>query len=141
MSSALDAGLARERLLAASGALGAGFAVVLGSVSLYGLIAYGIRLRRKELAIRAALGARTIGLFWLVSGSYWCATGGGVAVGLVLAWSTAATLAGVLHDVRIHDLTSFLASAVLTSAMAAAASVASARKVGLDDPMALRVDR
>ena len=133
----------RPTRAAASVAIAAGVvALALGAVGLYGVVAYLVMRRRREFAIRAALGARSGALLRLV-----LATGGwvvafGVGAGAVLAFLATRVVARMMS---VGDLPAepavWAGALLLIVGVAAAAHVGPARRVlRLDLTRALRVE-
>ncbi len=116
-------------------------AMALGAVGLYGVVAFLVAGRTRELAIRSALGARPAALLGLV-----LAAGGrvvvlGVGGGAVLAHAAARVVAGVTGGVAATDPVVWAGAILLVAAVAAAAHVGPARRVvRLDLKRALQVD-
>ena len=82
----LDDSLGAQRLITLLGQLFGGLALFLSALGLYGLLAWVVAQRTREMGVRIAMGARRGNLLWLVMGQ----AGGlllvGVTVGTVLAW-------------------------------------------------------
>ena len=141
LSSMLAEATRRERLLAVLLGLFAAIALVLAAVGLYGLIAFTLAARRREIAIRIALGAGSARVAWTTTA--WalglCALG--LLVGLPLAAAASRGLAGLLYGVAPADPASLAAAAAVLAATAFAASLLPALRATRVDPMTtLRVE-
>ena len=106
-------------------------ALSLAALGLYGLVAYNVAQRRREMGIRMALGATAGQLRRLVIGEGVRLTGVGLALGIVLSLGVARLLASQLYGVGPVDPATlavvpllFAAVAVLASAMPAARAAA-----------------
>jgi predicted permease len=121
----------------ALGALG----LLLAATGIYGVTAYAVSQRRREIGIRIALGARGASVVRLVAGrAFGLTAAGALAGGLVVAFVPMG-LDTMLHGVAQRDLLTLTIATVLFSTVAGAAAVAAARRSVRDDPMtALRVD-
>jgi putative ABC transport system permease protein len=116
-------------------------AVVLAAVGMYGVLAYSIALRRRELAIRAALGASSSRLLRAVVGQGLVVTGLGVGIGLVGAFALAPFLSAALYNVRTRDPWLLTLVATLLVVVALVASTIPARRAaGIDPANVLRGD-
>ena len=133
--------LARPRVNAA--VLG-GFAVaalLLAGVGIYGVVAYGVVQRTRELGIRMALGAGGSSLLRLVIRQGMTPVLGGMAIGLVGALVGGRVLRGLLFGVGSGDLVTLVLVTSFLLAVALAAMYLPARRAARSDPMvALRVD-
>ena len=133
--------LARPRVNAA--VLG-GFALaalVLAAVGIYGVVAYGVVQRTRELGIRMALGAGGSMLLRMVIRQGMVPVLGGMAVGLVGALASARVLRGLLFGVGTSDPAILVLVTGFLVAVALAAMYLPARRASRSDPMiALRVD-
>jgi ABC-type antimicrobial peptide transport system permease subunit len=109
-------------------------------VGVFGILAYSVQQRMRDLGVRRALGATTHDLVRLVVSSAARVVGAGVAVGLVLAAVFGRVIASFLFGVRPLDLGTF-AGVTAVLAVAAAASVAgpALRAARVDPVSALRV--
>ena len=119
----------------------AGLALLLSSGGLYGLLLYMANRRRRDLAIRMALGAPSgrIVRSMLLGGLG--ITGLGIVLGLVGAWFTSRLLANRLWGVAPNDPVTLIGAAGLLLATAALASWLPARRAGQIDALAaLRED-
>jgi predicted permease len=122
-------------------ATAAGIALVLGVVGLYGVISYIVTLRTAEIGIRLALGAKPGGVCVMVLRQGLIVTIAGVAVGLVAALALTRLMASLLFEVSAHDPATFVAVALVLTAVSAAATYLPARRAaGIDPVRALRQD-
>jgi hypothetical protein len=78
-------------------------ALVLAALGLYGVIAYDVAQRRRELGVRIALGARAADVLRLVVGQGVRVAGAGVAVGTVAALGAGRWVGPLLFDTAPHD--------------------------------------
>ncbi|GHG78834.1 hypothetical protein GCM10012319_30030 [Comamonas sp. KCTC 72670] len=109
-------------------------ALALASLGLYGLMAYTVTQRRRELGIRLALGAMPGDVVRMVmrQALRLCATG--LAVGLALAFALSRLLEGLLYDVSASDPLTFGAVALLLLGVMALASWLPARRASRVSP-------
>jgi predicted permease len=123
-----------------TGALGTA-GLLLATVGLYGIIAYSVSGRTRELGIRVALGARRADVLGLVVREGMWLAALGVAVGLLLAAGAARLLGSLLLGVSPLDLPTFAGMSLLFVAVALLASWLPARRAAATDPtIALRAD-
>ncbi|MBF5045668.1 ABC transporter permease [Aggregicoccus sp. 17bor-14] len=118
-------------------ALMLGFALValgLAGLGLYGVIAFGVAQRSREVGIRLALGARPAQVLRLVVGQGLRLALAGVALGLVLALALGRLLGGLLYGVQPADPLTLLAVPLLLTGVALLASWVPARRATRVDP-------
>jgi ABC-type antimicrobial peptide transport system permease subunit len=109
-------------------------ATVLCGFGLYAVVALTAQHRRREFAIRLALGARSRAVLWLVFRQSVLLGLIGAVAGLGAAAVTTKTLAGMLHGVEPTDPGTFAAAAVTILILAIAASLLPALRAGRIDP-------
>jgi ABC-type antimicrobial peptide transport system permease subunit len=116
-------------------------ALILAAVGLYGLLSFAVTQRTREIGVRAALGARRMGILGLMLGSALRVVAVGAALGVIAAFGLTRTMRALLVDIEPHDPVSFAAavSALLVVAIAAAA-VPAWRAARVDPLRALRGD-
>jgi putative ABC transport system permease protein len=133
--------LAPARLFAwLSGAFGV-LAMLLAAIGLYGVMAYIVGGRTREIGTRMALGAQSSDVFKLVVGQGMALALVGVGVGLVAALALTRVLSSVLYGVSATDPLTFAAVAALLAAVALLACYLPARRATKVDPMeALRYE-
>jgi predicted permease len=122
------------RTLAAISGLFGAIAVLLAMVGIYGVMAHVVAARRREFAVRLALGARPAALMRSVvmQGLRW--TTAGIVAGTVLAVSLSQLLTAFLFDVSPSDAVSMAAAALTLIVVAVVAAYAPARRVVKIDP-------
>jgi predicted permease len=137
----LDETLLTDRLIATlSGAFGF-LATVLASVGLYGVMAFVVARRRKELGLRLALGAAPSGVLWLVMREVLVLLAIGLAVGVPAAIGAGRFVSTQLYGVDANDPWTAMSTIALLALVSAAAGVIPARRASRIDPiLALRYE-
>jgi predicted permease len=116
-------------------------AVVLATTGVYGIMAYAVSRRTREIGIRMALGAAPLQVARTVLARTAAMLGAGVAIGLVLAFAGGTFFSVILYGVSPHDPTTYLCSIALMSAVAFVACWLPARRAIHVDPVtALRTE-
>lgn len=131
----LDESLVTERMVAS---ISTGFtllAVVLAILGLYGVMAYMVTQRARELGIRVALGASSRNVIWLVMREVVQMVLTGIAVSIPLAYVLGHFIQSQLYGIRTSDPASIAAAAVLLSAIAMVAGLVPARRAASSDPL------
>lgn len=128
-------GLARPRLitvlLASFGLLG----LALGALGIYGVQAYLVNQRRREIGVRMALGARPHAVLRMVVARGMLLSVAGIAIGLASAFAVTRYLRSVLYGVAPSDPVTFAAVALALFAIATLASWLPARRAAAIDPV------
>jgi putative ABC transport system permease protein len=125
----------RQRLQGEVLGVFAALALLLASVGLYGVIAYAVTQRTRELGVRMALGATRRHVLSLVLGQGARLTLLGVAVGTVGALALTRVVASLLYGIKPTDPLTFLAVPTALAAVAVLASYAPARRAMRVDPL------
>ena len=125
---------ARARALAVLLAIASGVTLLLGAVGLYGILAYSVSLRRRELAIRMALGARPADIRRGVSLQGLRLAAAGIVIGTACALATSQLLRGLLYGVSPTDLVTLSATPAVLLAVAFLASWLPARRAAAVSP-------
>ena len=130
-----------RRLLTVVIAVFAAAALLLAACGVYGVVAYRVAQRLKEIAIRLALGAPRHHVIRAVLTDTMTCVGLGLAVGAVLALAAASSIRNYLFEVEPHDpSTLFLACAVAALSALVACYLPVRRALRVDPSAALRVD-
>ena len=109
-------------------------AIALAAIGVYGVIAYSVAQRGREIAIRLALGATRAQAFGLTFVRAQFVAGAGVLGGLVLAYSAGRILTMLLYEVQASDPLILASSPVLVAGVAVLATVLPARRAARVDP-------
>jgi predicted permease len=118
-------------LLGSFGAL----ALLLAALGIYGVLAYAVRRRTREIGIRMALGAQVADVLRLVFRQGLALTAAGLVVGLAAAVAATRLLGGFLYDVKPLDPLTFAAVILLLGCTALLACWLPARRAAGVDPM------
>jgi predicted permease len=135
MDERVSTSLARPRTYAVLVGGFAVFAVVIAAVGLFGVLAYSVAQRSREIGVRSALGAPPLAIVGLVVRQALWVTAAGVITGLALAAVTMRALSTFLYGVKPRDPASFAAVAALLLLVAALATVVPARRAANVDPL------
>jgi putative ABC transport system permease protein len=139
MREVVDDQLARPRFYVVLLGLFAVLAIVLAAVGVYGVVAYSVVQRTREIGLRMALGANRGSVVRLMIGQGLRPALAGVALGSLAAAATGRVIQGLLYDVQPHDLATFVAVAGLVIVVVVAASAMPARRAsGVAPAEALR---
>jgi predicted permease len=111
-------------------------ALLLAIVGVYGVKAYSVARRTREIGIRMALGARPDTVQWMIIREGAFMLGGGVLIGLLLAFAAGKLLSGMLYQVGAFDPPSFASALSLLAAATLLATWLPARRATRISPMA-----
>jgi len=129
-----EASLAVRRFTLEVLSAGAAVALLLALAGIYGVTAYGVAQRTRELGVRLALGATPRGLVEMVTRETVVVVGAGCVVGLVAGALLSRVLSGLLFGVSRVDPLTFLGWPLLLTAVAAGAAWMAARRASSVDP-------
>ena len=117
----------------------AGLALVLGMIGIYGVLAFLVARRTREIGIRLALGARRQDVFWMVLKEGAKFYGIGVTLGLAAAFLITRFLAAELYGISSADPFTYAAVAIVMALVTMLACYVPARRaMGVDPMVALR---
>ncbi len=137
----LDETLLTDRLIAL---LSAGFgllATVLASIGLYGVMAFIVARRRKELGLRLALGAEPSGVLWIVMREVLILLTIGLVVGVPTAIGLGRYVSSQLYGIQPNDPWMAIGTVLLLTIVSAAAGLIPATRASRIDPiLALRYE-
>jgi putative ABC transport system permease protein len=141
LSQRLNDATARMRFVMLMLGVSSVVALAIGMVGLYGVLAYGVTLRRREIGVRMALGASARDVTRMIARHGIVLAAVGVGVGLVGAIAGTRLLRGLLYGVSPTDAVALASTCLVLLIVATVASWLPARRAASIDPMeALRRD-
>lgn len=133
--------VSQDRMIGILSAIFAGLATLLAAVGLYGVIAYAVAQRTREIGLRMALGAERGHVRRMVLGQVGRMILAGGTIGFAAALALGAAARSVLFQVEAHDPLIFAAATVVLTAVALLAGYLPARRAAHVDPLtALRAE-
>ncbi len=139
MEQDIETSLWQERLIAALASVFALASAILVAIGLYGLLAYSIARRTREIGIRMALGARPANIVTLVTRDVILSVAPGLILGLCAYATCSRILAPVLYGVRPMDTISLMVAIALILLVASAAGFLPTRRaIAIEPSEALR---
>ena len=131
----VDRSLSTERLVASLSTVFGGLATFLAAIGLYGVMAYTVTRRTREIGIRMALGADRAHIIWLVMREVLVLMCLGIAIGLPASWLLTKLVQSQLYGVAAHDPFAIAAAVIAIAAIAALAGYAPGRRATRIHPM------
>jgi putative ABC transport system permease protein len=135
MNDLMDASIAPRRFSAELVGVFAAVAMLLSSIGIYGLLAYMVGQRSREIGIRVALGAQRPDILKLILGKGLSLAGTGIAIGLILSAISAPLIAGLLYGVHPIDVIVFVTVPLILLVVAFLATYIPARRATIVDPI------
>jgi predicted permease len=127
--------LKTERLVASLSAVFGALATALAVIGLYGVMAYSVARRRREIGIRVALGALQSDVLWMVMQQVVILSVAGLAVGGLLAFALSGLIRSQLYGLQPHDPLTYVSAAVVLAAAACLAGFIPSWRATRVDPM------
>jgi predicted permease len=141
MQDVVEQSMARTSFTLVMLAIAGSMALLLGIIGIYGVIAYAVSQRTREIGIRLALGARKTELQWMFVRSALVLTGTGVVIGLAAAGGLMRLMKTVLFGISPLDPLTYVVVPITLIAAAVLASYLPARRAAAVDPVeALRAE-
>jgi len=135
----VSANAAQPRLNAVLLGLFSAVALVIAAIGVYGILAYSVNQRTREIGLRMALGASRAGVLGLVVREGMTVGLAGIGLGLAGALALGRTIASLVFGVRVYDPATLAAVTVMLAAVAlAACAVPAARASRVDPQVALK---
>jgi ABC-type antimicrobial peptide transport system permease subunit len=141
LSEAVHKALRTQQLAMEIASAFAWIALLLSAAGLYGVLAYLVGDRIREIGIRLALGATRRNVFALVAVRGLLMAGAGLALGIMISVIAVRWIAVFLYGIGSHDILTYTGSIALTGAASAVATILQARRAAAVEPMeALRTE-
>ncbi len=133
--------LFQERLFARLTSFFGALAALLAGVGIYGIMAFAVTRRTREIGIRVALGASRAAIVEMVLRETVVLAGIGIAIGIVVALAASRVISSLLYGLKPTDPLSITVAALLMAGAAVLAGYTPARRAAKVDPMeALRYE-
>jgi len=141
LENTIDESLLNERLVASLSALFGALATLLAVIGLYGVMAYTVEQRTREIGIRVALGAQRGNVVWLVMKEVVVMIAVGFGIGLPAAWFSSRLVASLLYGIQPGDPFSIAGALLVLGTIAVLAGYIPAARASRVDPLrALRYE-
>jgi ABC-type antimicrobial peptide transport system permease subunit len=141
LESQLDDTLSTERLIATLSAAFGALATLLAAIGLYGVMAFVVARRTREIGLRMALGAGRRQVIWMVMREVMALVACGLVLGIPVAWALSRYVSAQLFGVKPADAITGATALAVVLAAAAGAGFLPARRASAIDPMsALRYE-
>jgi len=131
----VDNSLVTERLVATLSSAFGVLATLLASIGLYGVMAYTVARRTREIGIRMALGAATGNVVWLIMKEVLVLVGIGIVLGLAASWGLTRYVQKEIYGIQPNDLTTIVLATIGIAIVALAAGYVPARRATRVDPI------
>jgi predicted permease len=131
----LDEVLNTERLIASLSVVFGIVATALAALGLYGVVAFSVASRTKEIGVRMALGARQASVLWLVLRETMILVTIGIAIGIPVSYMLSRYVTSQLYGVTPTDVSTGLAALAILAAVAAFSGFITARRASTIDPL------
>jgi ABC-type antimicrobial peptide transport system permease subunit len=130
-----------ERLVAMLSALFGCLATLLAAIGLYGVMAFTVARRTREIGIRMAMGADRGKVVWLVMREVALMAAIGIGIGLPAAWGLSQFIRALLFGLEPHDAATLVAATLILAAVSLVAGyIPAARATRVDPLVALRYE-
>ena len=113
----------------------AAVAIILAAVGIYGVIAYNVAQRTREIGIRMALGAQRRAMLAMILRQCLTMAAIGIAVGLIGAFAATRLLSALLFGIAATDVATYVSVILLLAAAAFVAGLFPARRAMKVDPV------
>jgi putative ABC transport system permease protein len=122
LSQAFEAGIVAQQVSAALLTIFAAVALALAAVGIYGVTAYGVRMRTQEIGIRMAMGAERSAVVWMVLRQVFLLVAAGLTIGIGAVVALGPALASLLFGVSAIDPLTVMGTATVLGAVALGAA-------------------
>ncbi|OLC42743.1 MAG: hypothetical protein AUH43_21910 [Acidobacteria bacterium 13_1_40CM_65_14] len=137
----VDEALLQERLVSGLSSFFAALAVLLACVGVYGLLAYAVARRTREIGIRIALGASRRSVLGMIAREGFTLAALGVAIGIPCALAAGRFIQSLLYGLAANDAATLAGAAAFFLVVGVASGLIPAHRASTVDPMrALRQD-
>ena len=134
LSGQIDRSLSSDKLISRLTSFFGLTALLLASIGLYGVVAYGVAQRTNEIGIRIALGAGQFQVLWMVLKDSMSLVGLGILIGIPATLAATRLTSSVLYGLDAMDPAAILGATLLLCAVAALAGYLPARRASRLDP-------